>query len=158
MVELIDNKDPVYYEFTGKGYNIMLQEPNKYGKFQVALALEGPELDKALEAQEKYGLKVKDTLTYPTEDGLKEEPIKHIVVTAKYVDSGKFPRKFIPTKDDQGEIVRDLIKHGADMTIKAKGYSYGGGPQWEAGNAFQLEAVRVHSYEPFVAHSKAASA
>lgn len=149
MVEIL--KEPVFVELRGTAYNVMVQHPDKFSNFKVDLVLEGAELDKALEYQEKYGLKVKDSLTYMSDGKVQTKEGQN--VTIKYKNDGKFPRDFIPAKDDSGNTIKDLISHGADITARFKIYGYSGGKkngfEYPGGNGFQLEAVRVHSYEPY---------
>lgn len=142
-------EESIDLELTGEGYNVMLQKPDKFGNFKVDLVLSGDQLDKALEFQDKYGMKVKSTLKYPTSEGLKEESKKHVTLRAKFSDTGDIIRKFVPTKDDEGNVVRDMISHGAKMTVRFRVYSYRAGDNYPAGNGFQLNGVRVHEYEPF---------
>lgn len=144
---------PEYFELTGVGYNIMLQKADQYGKFKIDLILEGSELDKAADISERLGLKIKDSLGYAGMEEGKPLDVKYITLSAKEQD-GKYPRKFIPTKDDDDNIIKDFMRHGAKVTVRFKAYGYKGGTtntghKYSAGNGFQLEAVRVHEYEPY---------
>jgi len=155
MVQPVDK--PEFFELRGKGYNVMLQKPDQFGKFKVDLIVEGAELDKAIELSDRYGFKIKTELGYA--GATEKMKTKYVTFTAKFAD-GKYPRKFIPTKDEQGNVVSDLISHGADLTLTVKVYPYQGGTDargyaYPAGNGYQLEGVLVHSYEPFKAASNA---
>jgi hypothetical protein len=152
----------VELELTGKGYNIMVQNPDQFGKFKVDLILEGSEAEKAEEYAKEYGLKVKDAISF-NEDGEKRtlEGVKAITLRAKHEEGGKFPRTFIPTVNDSGEGVNDLISHGAELTAKFRVYPFGDDPtgkgRWSAGNGFQLQKVTLHKYSPFEAKSAEAA-
>lgn len=145
---------PEYFELTGYGYNIMTQKTNRYDKFQIDLELTDPEqIAKAEEIQERLGLKIKDELRYSEGGDLKTKPnTSFVTLSRKKVEGGEYPCLFIPTiKADSKEPVKDLIKHGAKITVRIKAYGYGGGDGYRGGNGFQPEKVFVHEYEPYVA-------
>jgi len=146
-----------FFELTGTGYNIMTRKPNQFGKFQVDLKLTDPdEIRKLEELEMKYGLKIKDKLTYKMGGELKTETgVTAVTITAKFIEGGKYPRKFVPTtRADNGAVIEDLISHGAKITLRFKKFPYAAGTNdagysYPAGNSWQLENVKVHEYVPF---------
>jgi len=146
-----------FFELSGYGYNIMTRKANQFGKFQLDLELTDPEeIQKAEELEMKFGLKIKDQLTY-SKDGAKvtKPGVSAITLTAKMVEGGQYPRKFIPTtKADNGSVIEDLISHGAKVTARFKVFPYSSGTtdsghSYPAGFSFQLENVKVHEYVPY---------
>lgn len=158
MVEVLKKGERDEFTLRGKGYNCMFQKPDKWGKFKVDLVLtDEDQIKLAKEMSEKYGLKIKDSFSYALDgETITKKDVAVITLRRNYDDKSKYPTTFVPTRDaSTQEVITDFISHGADIEVKVQVYGYEGGPSWKAGNGFQLNSVRVHSYTPFKASSAA---
>lgn len=146
---------PEWLELSGIGYNLLLQNVDKFGNFKVDLEIvDSKELERLKDFVNKYGLKTKDRINY-MENG---QPVSKTgtFIAFRAEKSGptdKFTRMCVPTLSAKtNEVITDLISNGAAITVRFKVYGYKGGVnaqgyKWKGGNATQLETVEVHGYE-----------
>lgn len=148
-----------YFELTGTLYNVRTRKPNQFDKFQTDIVLTDPaEIQKAEELEMKYGLKLKDQVKFMRNGKLETKGgVTCATFSAKHIDSGQYPRKFIPTTNaSDGSVVTDLVEHGATGTVRIKVYPYSPGTNaqgyaYKGGYGFQLENVKLHNYTPYKA-------
>ena len=142
-----------FFELRGRGYNILTQKPNTWGKFQADLILRDPnEIKEAEKLSDRFGLKLHNEVYAP---GGNIKNVTAVKLSRKMVTEGKYPCTSIPTVDaNTGAEIRDLISNDADVTYRFKVWEYPGGTDkrgnnFPGGNSFQLERVLVHEYTPY---------